>query len=225
MSCARARPDWLAEAGRLRAERVRAERVLVRYGRRRLLLDTESGEARPTRTRDGRLPVLPHASTWPAPDLELLEAGRIDPGELHPLVAAALAPGFPAKAEPASVPAQGPRIVECRGAAHRIALVGGVLTALDHDPAQLRREELLAALGGPPLPCLRAIDDCHRHPESLDDIRARLDHGDTAGALAAVEDLIGPDALLRAGALRDALEAAAHQSIRHGLYRNGLTNF
>ncbi|WP_426511310.1 hypothetical protein ACPPVO_12205 [Dactylosporangium sp. McL0621] len=214
---ARARPDWVAEAGRLRAAR-----VLVRYGRRRLLLDAESGEARPTRTRDGRLPVLPHASTWPAPDLELLEAGRIDPGDLHPLVAEALAPG--AQPRPPQQK-RTPRIVECRGAAHRIALVGGVLTALDHDPAQLRREELLAALGGPPLPCLRAIDDCHRHPESLDDIRARLDHGDTAGALAAVEDLIGPDALLRAGALRDALEAAARQSIRHGLYRNGLTTF
>ncbi|WP_433615042.1 hypothetical protein ACQP2P_10390 [Dactylosporangium sp. CA-139114] len=214
---ARARPGWAAEAALLRTEGP----VLVRAAGRRLLLDPRTGTTRPARTRDGRVPVLPYASTYPAPDLELLEAGAIDPGALHPLVAEALAPG--------SVPLAGPepgaptRFVECRGAQHRIALVDGVLSALDHDPAQLRREELLVALGGPPLPCLRAIDLVHRRPERLDDIRARLEHGDAAGALAAVENLLGPNALLRAGALREALEAAARQRILHGLFRNGLT--
>ena len=106
-----------------------------------------------------------------------------------------------------------PRLVECRGAQHRIGLVDGVLAALDHDPAEIRREELLAALTGTPLPCLRAIDEAHRHPECLPDVRARLDHGDTAGALAVVEGLLGPDALLRDGALRDELEAAAQRRI------------
>jgi hypothetical protein len=49
-----------------------------------------------------------------------------------------------------------------------------------------------------------------------------LDHGDAAGALAAVEGLLGPDVLLRSGALRDQLEAAALRRITHGLFRAGL---
>ncbi|WP_433218011.1 hypothetical protein ACQP00_11295 [Dactylosporangium sp. CS-047395] len=213
----RAAGDWAHEARQVFPD---APTVLVKAGARRLLLDVRAGAARAARSRDPRLPVLPHASTWPAPDLELLEEGLIEPGDLHPLVAAALAPGH-ARARAPVRPGDA-RIVDCRGTPHRIGLVGGVLCALDHDPAQLRREELLAALGGPPLPCLRAIDQAHRHPEDLDDVRARLDHGDAAGALAAVEDLLGPDALLRAGALREALETAAERRIRHGLFRAGL---
>ncbi|GLL06873.1 hypothetical protein [Dactylosporangium matsuzakiense] len=334
----RARPDWVAEAAFLQASV-----VLVRAANRRLLLDVPSGEVRPARTRDARIPLLPYASTWPAPDLELLEAGLIDPVDLHPLVAAALIPHHATRTpqpatpnrsatphessaphnsnaphEPAalhglsalhesfalhgataahestaphgpsalhqssalhgataaheSTAPHGPsalhesgalhelagadrsgrpngsssangsvaldtsaaagwaarpgtsatRTVECRGAVHRIGLVGGVLTALDHDAGQLRREELLMALGGPPLPCLRAIDRVHRHPESLDDVQARLDHGDAAGALAAVEELLGPNVLLRAGALRDALKTELQRRIVHGLFRAGL---
>ncbi|MFI5909162.1 hypothetical protein [Dactylosporangium sp. NPDC051541] len=365
---ARARPDWVAEARLLHASC-----VFVRAGRRRLLLDVHSGEIRAARTRDGRIPVLPYASTWPSPDVELLDAGLIDPADLHPLVAAALVPGHAAGVHTAantdgpaasdgpmeldglaatldgSANRRGPapdesaaprasvasgvsaapgesaassgsaalrapvasgvsaapggsaapdesaapdgstapggsaassgsaalrapvasgvsaapggsaapdrstapdgsaapgmfsapvwsastgesagrgaaatRVVACRGEVHRIGLVGGVLTALDHDPGQLRREELLTALGGAPLPCLRAIDRVHRHPESLDDVRARLDHGDAAGALAAVEALLGPNVLLRAGALREALETEVQRRIMHGLFRAGL---
>ncbi|MEU8033755.1 hypothetical protein AB0C13_34945 [Streptomyces sp. NPDC049099] len=169
------------------------------------------------------LPVLPDAATWVLPDLELLHAGLLDPGQLHPLVAAALAPGR----EPAGPahdvdPAAGARRVECRGATHRIGLVDGVLAPLDHDPAELRREELLAALGGPPLPCLRAVDEAHRRPDCLAGVRERLDHGDTAGALAVVEGLLGPGAVLRDGPLRDELAAAAERRISYGLYRAGL---
>jgi hypothetical protein len=93
---------------------------------------------------------------------------------------------------------------------------------LDHDPAEIRREELLAALTGTPLPCLQAIDEAHRRPECLPEIRARLDHGDTAGALATVEALLGPDALLRSGELREELENAALRRITYGLFRAGL---
>ncbi|HZM77523.1 MAG TPA: hypothetical protein VFC19_17530 [Candidatus Limnocylindrales bacterium] len=114
------------------------------------------------------------------------------------------------------------RLVQCRGAGHRIGLVDGELVALDHDEAEIRREALLVALGGPPLPCLRVIDETHRQPECLAEIDARLNHGDFAGALAAVESLLGRDVLLRGGALRDALENAADRRIAHGLYRAGL---
>ncbi|WP_426567497.1 hypothetical protein [Streptomyces canus] len=115
-----------------------------------------------------------------------------------------------------------PHRVECRGEIHRIALRDGVLTAVDHEPAQLRREELLVALGGPALPCLRAIDAVHRNPEALPAVRERLGHGDVAGALAVVEGLLGPGAILRDGPLREELESAAARRVDHGLFRSGL---
>jgi hypothetical protein len=133
-------------------------------------------------------------------------------------------PGRPESAAAQRQPAPpGARLIECRGSEHRIALVDGVLSALDHAPDELRREELLVALGGPPLPCLRAIDEVHRNPANLTDIRGLLDHGDTAGAVAAVEQLLGADAVLRDGALRDELESAAARRLTYGLYRAGLT--
>ncbi|MET9133677.1 hypothetical protein [Streptomyces antibioticus] len=206
--------------------------VVVRLGRRhRLALDVEPRPVigpLPADAAASGLPLLPDASTWVPPDLELLRAGLIDAGRLHPLVAAALAPGHgpPSPgAGPAPPPGRTgqPRIVECRGARHRIALVDGVLAALDHDPAEIRREELLAALTGTPLPCLRFIDEAYRRPDCLPDVRERLRHGDVAGALAVVEGLLGPDAVLRGGPLREALETAARGRIAYGLFRAGLT--
>ncbi|MGI5170587.1 hypothetical protein ACQEU3_40180 [Spirillospora sp. CA-253888] len=168
------------------------------------------------------LPVLPEAAARILPDLALLRAGLVAADQLHPLVAKAL-PAFGAG------PAPGPRIqlgdphrVECRGEVHRIALRDGVLTAVDHDPAQLRREELLVALGGPALPCLRAIDAVHRDPQALPAVRERLGHGDVSGALAVVEGLLGPGAVLRDGPLREALESAAARHLDHRLFRSGL---
>jgi hypothetical protein len=197
---------WQAEAALLRADAP----VVVRLGaRRRLVLNPDAPGA----------PVeLPDASTWLPPDVELLHAGLIDGDRLHPLVASAL--GAATSRSPDT--ATDPSLVECRGATHRIGIVDGVLVPLDHDPAEIRREELLAALGGTPLPCLQKIDVAHRQPENLVDVRARLDHGDTAGALAVVEDLLGPAALLREGALRDELQVAAERKVAHGLYRAGL---
>ncbi|MPY62032.1 hypothetical protein [Streptomyces spongiae] len=179
------------------------------------------------------LPVLPEAAARVLPDLELLRAGLVAPERLHPLVAAALAASGPVAASgssPAAGPAPepgdphrgDPHRVECRGEVHRIALRDGVLTAIDHDPGQLRREELLVALGGPALPCLRAIEAVHRNPEALPAVRERLGHGDVAGALAVVEGLLGPGAILRDGPLREELESAAARRIDHGLFRSGL---
>ncbi|AWE54809.1 hypothetical protein [Streptomyces nigra] len=174
------------------------------------------------------LPVLPEAAVRVLPDLELLRAGLISADRLHPLVAAAL-PVSGRASLPVSgraslpVPETGdPYRVECRGEVHRIALRDGVLTAVDHDPAEVRREELLVALGGPALPCLRAIDAVHRSPEQLPAVRERLRHGDVAGALAVVEGLLGPGAVLREGPLREELETAAARRVEHGLFRSGL---
>jgi len=225
--------------------------VSVRLGgRRRLLLD--AGGGRPVLTRDSGAPatvgtrtsgvriaaaatdpgrpappVLPDAATWVLPDLDLIRTGAIDAGKLHPLVAQALVPGGPS-ADPGPLRSRSadragqPRLVECRGAQHRIGLVEGVLSPLDHDPAEIRREELLVALTGVPLPCLQAIDAAHRRPDCLPGVRERLDHGDIAGALAVVEGLLGPDAVLRSGPLRDELETAAQRRIAYGLFRADL---
>jgi hypothetical protein len=212
---------WIAEAALLcQADECTGSVVVRLDARHRLLVDPDRQTVTPV-YRGVRWPVLPDAATWPLPDLELLHAGLIDADRLHPLVAAALLPDH--RPAGASRSPDRSRLVECRGATHRIGVVNGVLAPLDHNPDEIRREELLAALGGAPLPCLQAIDTAHRHPESLVDIRARLDHGDTAGALSAVEALLGPDAVLRSGSLRDELEAAAQRRVTHGLYRAGLS--
>jgi hypothetical protein len=229
---------WAAEAGLL----LRAEgrpgptgSVLVRLGgRHRLVLEPGAETdgvgppavrlaAAPAHGGGSELPVLPDAATWVPPDLELIRTGAIEIEQLHPLVASALVPDHsPAGPSRARDRAEHPRLVECRGARHRIGLVDGVLAPLDHDPAEIRREELLVALTGTPLPCLQAIDEAHRRPDCLTGVRERMDHGDIAGALAVVEGLLGPDALLRDGPLRDELEAAAQRRITYGLFRAGL---
>lgn len=218
---------WAAEAQLLRRAEGATGPVAVRLGPGRRtalhLATTPDGVPRITAygaTDPAGLPLLPDAATWNPPDLALLAAGLLTPDELHPLVAAALAPDH--APTPRTYAADTPRHVDCRGARHRIALVDGVLTALDHDPAEIRRESLLAALSGTPLPCLRVIDEAHRSPESLPEIRSRLDHGDARGALAAVESLLGPAALLRDGPLRDELTAAAAARTHHALYRANL---
>ncbi|WP_218134565.1 hypothetical protein [Amycolatopsis xylanica] len=213
---------WQAEAELLlRDEGREGDVVAVRLSARHKLM-LNLGTPREM-AFDRAAPVLPEAATWVLPDLELLHAGLIDADRLHPLVASALRPGHRPSRNPCAV--RNSRLVECRGATHRLGVVNGVLVALDHDAGEVRREELLGALGGTELPCLRAIDEAHRHPENLVEVRARLDHGDTAGALAAVEALLGPDVLLRDGALRDELETAVRRQVAHGLYRAGLAGY
>ncbi|MEU3787133.1 hypothetical protein [Streptomyces sp900129855] len=221
---------WAAEARIvLRAAGRTTGSVLVRFGAgQRLVLDPgEDGEGAPVlRSPSGcvsALPVLPDAATWVLPDLELLRRGAIEAERLHPLVASALVPEHAASGASRLPDRAGrARFVDCRGATHRIGLVDGVLAPLDHDPAEIRREELLAALTGTPLPCLQAVDAAHRRPDCLAGVRERLVHGDIVGALAVVEGLLGPDAVLRDGALRDELEAAARRRIAYGLFRAGL---
>uniref|UniRef100_A0AAU3GPC6 Uncharacterized protein n=1 Tax=Streptomyces sp. NBC_01401 TaxID=2903854 RepID=A0AAU3GPC6_9ACTN len=236
---------WAAEAALLLGARGHAEggRVAVRLGaRRRLALHVRASPGASVDAdrspevlsaevvRAGAcagLPVLPDAATWVLPDLELLRGGWIASDGLHPLVAAALEPTGArtmsvGPGADAGNPAA-PRVVDCRGARHRIAPVDGVLVALDHDPVELRREELLAALTGMPLPCLQVIDATHRSPDWITDVREQLAHGDSAGALARVESVLGAGARLRDGDLRDALLEAARQRVGHGLFRAGLT--
>ncbi|EFE65184.1 conserved hypothetical protein [Streptomyces viridosporus ATCC 14672] len=155
--------------------------VTVRVGtRQRLRLAlAEGGEGRaapaprigpaPTDGSAPALPVLPEAATYVLPDLELLRTGALEADRPHPLVASALLPGRAPTGPPrAPVPAGAPQLVECRGARHRIGLVDGVLTPLDHDPDEIGREEPPAALTGTPLACLQAADRAHRRPGCLE---------------------------------------------------------
>ncbi|MEV0597379.1 hypothetical protein [Nonomuraea cavernae] len=214
---------WPAEARLLLyAEGRDGGTVAVRVGgRRQVILDVDAsrvGDEGPAPP-----PILPDAATWVLPDLALLRARLIEADRLHPLVAAALVPGRSPDAKPPGHQSEnGPRMVECRGAQHRIALVNGVLVALDHDVAEIRREKLLAGFTGTPLPCLRLIEEDHRSPECLLDVSARLEHGDAVGAQATVDGLLGPGARLPEGELRDVLEEAARRRIDHGLFRAGL---
>ncbi|MEC3918377.1 hypothetical protein [Nocardia sp. CDC160] len=225
---------WAAEARiLLDAEGAQGDTFVLRLGARRHvvaeLVGSDAGHVvvRPAAHPAGavsRLPILPDAATWIPPDLELLRSGAISADRLHPLVAAALVPDYrPSESGCAPDRSAQPLLVECGGARHRLGLVDGVLTALDHDPAELAREHLLIALTGNPLPCLRVIDQAHRNPDCLQGIRDRLDHGDTAGAVAVIANLLGAEAALRDGALRDELEASAQRRITYGLYRAGLT--
>ena len=212
---------WPAEARLLLdAEGQDGGTVAVRVGgRHRVILDVDASRVSDTVPER----VLPDAATWVLPDLALLRAGLIEADRLHPLVAAALVPGRSPDARPPGHQSEnGPRTVECRGAQHRIALVNGVLVALDHDATEIRREKLLAELTGTLLPCLRLIEETHRSPECLLDVRARLEHGDAAGAQATVDGLLGPGTRLPDGPLSDVLEKAARRRIDHGLFRAGL---
>lgn len=211
---------WAAEIDILaRADGQRAGPVRVRCGKRSDLVVAPAADGDPTvlrlvsdypRSRLAALPVLPDAAVWVPPDLELLRSGATTADRLHPLVAAALEPKW-SKPRHKRMPQREHHVqlVDCRGERHRIGLSAGALTALDHDPVEIRREELFVALGGTPLPCLQAIDHAHRHPDCLPGVRERLDHGDTAGALAFVEELLGPDAVLRDGPLLEELRAFA----------------
>ncbi|MCA2226410.1 hypothetical protein [Nonomuraea aurantiaca] len=225
---------WPAEARLLlRAEGQDGGTVAVRVGgRRQMILDVDASrtgrDVDASRAGDegpAPPPILPDAATWVLPDLALLRAGLIEAGRLHPLVAAALVPGHSPDTKPYGHRSEnGPRMIECRGAQHRVALVNGVLVALDHDATEIRREKLLAELTGTPLPCLRLIEEAHRAPECLLDVRTRLEHGDAAGAQATVDGLLGPGTRLPEGALRDVLEQAARRRIDQGLFRAGLAS-
>ncbi|MEV0899062.1 hypothetical protein [Actinoplanes sp. NPDC049802] len=157
------------------------------------------------------------------PEAHPTPESSVTPPEAHPTPApgesALPAPGSPRSARAG---AGAGRLVECRGAMHRLGLVDGMLVPLDHDDAELRREEILRRLGGPPLPCLGVIAEAGRRPVFLDEVRGRLDHGDHDGALAVAEEHLGTDARLPEGELRDEFAAAVEERVRHGMFRAGL---
>ena len=223
---------WSAESVLLlRAESRRSGCVRIRLGSHGVLFlhndIDDAGSLRwvvdPPSGQSTAYPVLPDAATTTLPDLELLRHGAITPDRLHPLVAAALTPGFhPSHRARDELADSAFHEVICRGETHRIGIRDGVLSALDHDGDEVRREGMLESLTGTPLPCLQAIDCVHRRPDCLAGVQERLDFGDIDGALAIVERLLGPEAALRSGPLRDAVEGARTQLQMYDAYRSGL---
>ncbi|MFI5670112.1 ankyrin repeat domain-containing protein [Streptomyces sp. NPDC051704] len=146
------------------------------------------------------VPRLPLFAWKRLPDLELVRTGRITPGELHPLVAAALFPAAgPAAGPPGPAEARSVR-VRCRGEWHQVRSQGGVLDLLPHSPEEQRRERAMRAFGG-------AIQGCFavqqiwttgegRLPRALREERRELflraQHGDTPGVVALLDAGMDP---------------------------------
>jgi hypothetical protein len=140
-------------------------------------------------------PHIPASVCQVPVDLELLRYGLMTPDELHPLVLAALFPGL--GLPPAASPTlETPSVrVRCRGVWHRVQVVDGRITALDHDPDEERRESVVRALGGTSSGCFAVLrtwtDGRGRLPRLLrahrTEIYERLFHGDTAFLIAMLD--------------------------------------
>ncbi len=159
------------------------------------------------------LPIIPEAA-WSRPvDADLLRLGLLQPHELHPLVAAALAPGLAGeRASAGDANASGYRAVpgieavdvhtlgsaairvRCGAGSHRIAQIDSRWRAVDHNE-HAARETLLDALGGRPNPCRAAIDflSSARHVIGLVD--PLLAHGRADEAMRLLREQAGVDAL------------------------------
>ncbi|MEU7867459.1 hypothetical protein [Dactylosporangium sp. NPDC049140] len=123
---------------------------------------------------------LPLTELYAPEDFWDLLLGRIAPGDLHPLVAAALFPARPAS-DPAGPPPMAPLApvrVRCGPDWHEVAFRDGVLAG-PHPPEELGRELALLAVGGPvPAGCAGAAIAWRggpgRLPARLRELRAEL---------------------------------------------------
>ncbi|GGM46220.1 ankyrin repeat domain-containing protein [Dactylosporangium sucinum] len=145
-----------------------------------------------------RIPVLPRTLTdWPD-ELAALRSGRLEPDDLHPLVAAVL---FPARTPRAPAATGLPRTVrvECAGTTHQVAMRDGEI-AVPHPPAELDREAMLRALGGRAQGCFAARLGWRRPdirmPHRMRAVRARLMrivlHGDGPAVAALLDAGLDP---------------------------------
>ncbi|MER5338572.1 ankyrin repeat domain-containing protein [Micromonospora sp. NPDC002717] len=186
-----------------------ARRLAHRYGAttqvsadRRLAVEV-AADGRPTvRRASWRDPAVgPCAFGIPGPtDVALLHRGDLTPDELHPLVHEALFPGR-AQAWRAAAPAPpAPIRIRCGPDWHVVRPADGRLVTPHHSDEELRREFLLAGLGGPLLGCAAAVrawrTGARPVPKEIrrlrQDVFARALHGDTDGVLALLADGLDP---------------------------------
>ncbi|HWS39323.1 MAG TPA: hypothetical protein VN408_42090 [Actinoplanes sp.] len=135
---------------------------------------------------------------YPA-DLDLIRAGRLTAGQLHPLVRAALFPGVPAAAAPPE-PVPGPIRVRCEGEWHEVEVRQGRLTLPAHSAEQRRREQALRAFGGAVTGCFATEQTWSgtngRLPKRLrahrEHLWQRIVHGGTRTLLELLDDGLDP---------------------------------
>ena len=162
----------------------------------------------------------------------LLQFGDLGPDELHPLVHEALFPGrtqrwrAPAPYEPEAVR------VRCGTQWHTVLTTGGHLLTPHHDDAEMRREFVLAGLGGPLSGCAAAVRGWRTGKRPIaKNVRkdrqalfALALHGDTDGLLARLADGLDPG--LRGpggGTLMHWLAHLDHDRVLPVLLRAGLS--
>jgi hypothetical protein len=138
-------------------------------------------------------------------DVTLLRWGSLRVDELHPLVHEAL---FPERAQTWHVPARAPRPairVRCGPDWHTVCVAGGRILTPHHADEEIRREFVLAGLGGPIGGCAAAVRAWRTGSKPIpkeirrirQDLFALAFHGDTDTVLAILAD--GFDSGLRDG--------------------------
>ncbi|MEV4467642.1 ankyrin repeat domain-containing protein [Micromonospora echinofusca] len=206
---ARLAPALVAHAPALPVLADETRRLAHRYG-----TTTQFGDSHRlavTLAADGQLTVRraawdeqvagPYAFGVPAPaDVALLRWGDLAPDELHPLVHEAL---FPGRTQTWRAPEPTPRPpirIRCGRDWHPVQVTAGRLVTA-HTDEELRREFLLAGLGGPVGGCAAAVrawrTGAKPVPKEIrmlrQDLFARAFHGDTEGLLALLADGIDPE--------------------------------
>jgi hypothetical protein len=217
-------PVGLAGEARRLAEmyRIRELNVAVPYRARFAVAVADDGSVTARLAESVTVKGQPHiaAPVCQAPvDLELLRAGVITPDDLHPLVRASLFPRLDPPSHLAPVLTETPWVrVRCRGAWHGVQVIDGRITALDHDPAEERREAVVRALGGASSGCFAVTRTWTeagggRLPRLLRSHRTEIYehafHGDTAFVVAML-DAGRLDPHMRDGHGRTLLHMLAH---------------
>ncbi|WP_405717944.1 ankyrin repeat domain-containing protein [Streptomyces sp. NBC_00046] len=155
-------------------------------------------------------PVFPRSLRQRLPDLDLLRAGDVTPGQLHPLVAGSLFPGLDTAVGPPGPTPPAPVRVRCRGEWHEVVFRDGRLDS-PHSPQERQRENALRAFGGAVTGCFAVEHSCTsgigRLPKGLRaqrrDLFLRAQHGDTSGVLELLD--AGVDPRVRDGGQRSLL--------------------
>ncbi|GAA3337160.1 hypothetical protein GCM10020358_12420 [Amorphoplanes nipponensis] len=160
------------------------------------------GVARLTVRRQGHSAL---AGPWmfgvPAPvEAALLRFGDLGPEELHPLAHEALFPGRTQRRRTLVPHAPEAIRVRCGTEWHTVLATGGQLRTPHHDDAEIRREFLLAGLGGPISGCAAALRGWRTGSRPMaKDVRkdrqalfALALHGDTDGLLARLAGGLDP---------------------------------
>ncbi|MEV6123319.1 ankyrin repeat domain-containing protein [Streptomyces sp. NPDC052077] len=176
------------------------------------------------------VPRLPSYVWQRLPDIGLLRAGRIRPGELHPLVAAALFPETGPAAGPPAPRTPEPVRVRCGGDWHRVVPRDGVLEG-PHTEAERQRELALRAFGGTISGCFAVqaawTSGEGRLPRALTEQRNALflhaQHGDAPAVLALLDAGTDPHVRDRRGrGLLHVLHLLDHRELLPRLLAAGL---